>query len=80
MANNKVSVLIAARNEPYLDRTIADAFNKAQGEVEVIAVLDGYRPDIPDYKQPAQRNPRLRKESLQICLSGYGEFHPDRKT
>lgn len=50
MSSNKVSILIAARNEPYLDRTIADAFNKAQGEVEVIAVLDGYRPDIPDHK------------------------------
>lgn len=50
MANDKVSVLIAARNEPYLDRTIADAFDKARGEVEVIAVLDGYRPTIPDHK------------------------------
>jgi len=50
MANNKVSVLIAARNEPYLQRTITDAFDKAQGEVEVIAVLDGYRPSIEDHK------------------------------
>lgn len=50
MANDKVSVLIAARNEPYLDRTITDAFNKAQGELEVIAVLDGYRPTIEDHK------------------------------
>ena len=50
MANNKVSVLIAARNEPYLQRTITDAFNKAQGEIEVIAVLDGYRPAIADHK------------------------------
>lgn len=50
MANSKVSVLIAARNEPYLQRTITDAFNKAEGELEVIAVLDGYRPSIEDHK------------------------------
>jgi glycosyltransferase involved in cell wall biosynthesis len=50
MANNKVSVLIAARNEPYLQKTITDAFDKAKGEVEVIAVLDGYRPSIEDHK------------------------------
>lgn len=50
MANDKVSVLIAARNEPYLDRTITDAFNKAQGELEVIAVLDGYKPTIENHK------------------------------
>lgn len=47
---NKVSVLIAARNEPHLQRTITDAFDKAKGEIEVIAVLDGYRPDISDHK------------------------------
>jgi len=50
MADNKVSVLIAARNEPYLQKTITDAFNKAKGEVEVIAVMDGYRPPIEDHK------------------------------
>lgn len=50
MANNKTSLLIAARNEPYLQRTITDAFNKAKGELEVIAVLDGYRPSIEDHK------------------------------
>lgn len=50
MANNKVSIVIAALNEPYLDRTIADAFNKAQGELEVIAVLDGYKSEIKEHK------------------------------
>lgn len=47
---DKVSVLIAARNEPYLQRTITDAFDKAKGEIEVIAVLDGYRPDISGHR------------------------------
>jgi len=41
-----LSVVIAARNEPYLQRTIDDCFDKASGEIEVIAVLDGYRPEI----------------------------------
>jgi glycosyltransferase involved in cell wall biosynthesis len=50
MAMDKVSILIAARNEPYLQRTINSAFEKAEGEVEVIAVLDGYRPEIKDHK------------------------------
>ena len=42
-----LSVVIPAKNEPYLDRTIKDCFDKAKGEVEVIAVLDGYWPDPP---------------------------------
>jgi len=42
-----LSVVIAACNEPYLQRTIDSCFDKAKGEVEVIAVLDGYWPDEP---------------------------------
>lgn len=41
-----LSVLIPACNEPYLDRTIYDCLDKAKGEVEVIAVLDGYWPSV----------------------------------
>lgn len=41
----KVSVIIPARNEQFLARTVADVFEKARGEIEVIAVLDGYWPD-----------------------------------
>lgn len=40
-----LSVIIPAKNEPYLDRTINDCLDKAEGEVEVIAVLDGYWPN-----------------------------------
>lgn len=47
MANNKVSVLIAARSEPYLQETIDSCFDSAEGDVEVIAVLDGYWPEVP---------------------------------
>lgn len=42
-----LSVIIPAKNEPYLDRTIDSCLDMAEGEVEVIAVLDGYWPDVP---------------------------------
>jgi glycosyltransferase involved in cell wall biosynthesis len=43
----KVSVLIPARNEPYLQQTILEVICKAIGDVEVIVALDGYWPDPP---------------------------------
>ena len=39
-----VSVIIPARNEPYLQQTVDDLFSKAKGEIEVIVVLDGWWP------------------------------------
>jgi hypothetical protein len=38
---SKVSVLVPARNEPYLRRTIDGVFATAAGEVEVLVTLDG---------------------------------------
>lgn len=43
----KVSVLIPARNERFLQQTVDDVFLKARGDVEVIATLDGYWPNPP---------------------------------
>ena len=40
-----VSVIIPARNEPYLQNTIDSILSAASGEVEVTVVLDGYWPD-----------------------------------
>ena len=40
----KVSIVIPARNEPYLQKTILDLLKKASGDIEIIAVLDGYWP------------------------------------
>lgn len=37
-----VSIVIPSRNEIFLTKTIKDILEKATGEVEVIAVLDGY--------------------------------------
>ena len=42
-----LSILIPARDEPYLQHTIDDIFSKARGDIEVIAVLDGYWPSPP---------------------------------
>ena len=40
----KVSVIIPSRNEQFLAPTIHDLFEKAEGDIEVIAILDGYWP------------------------------------
>lgn len=44
---SKVSVIIPSRNERFLQQTVTDLLEKAQGDVEVIAVLEGYWPDPP---------------------------------
>ena len=49
-----VSVIIPARNEPYLQNTINGIFDAAKGDIEVIAILDGYWPD-----PPIERNSKL---------------------
>jgi glycosyltransferase involved in cell wall biosynthesis len=50
-----LSVVIPARNEQFLQKTIDNLLEHAEGEIEVIAVLDGYWPD------PALRDdPRLK--------------------
>lgn len=40
-----VSIIIPARNEVYLEKTIHSVLDNAWGEVEVLVVLDGYIPD-----------------------------------
>jgi glycosyltransferase involved in cell wall biosynthesis len=41
---SKVSVIIPARNEPFLSNTVDDLFKNATGDIEVIVVLDAYWP------------------------------------
>lgn len=43
---NKLSIIIPSRNERFLPQTVEDLLSKG-GDIEVIAVLDGYRPDPP---------------------------------
>jgi len=39
------SVVIPARNEQFLTHTIRDLLEKAHGDIEIIVLLEGYRPD-----------------------------------
>jgi len=43
----RVSVLLPSRHEPYLRPTVVDVLAQARGDVEVIAILDGWWPDPP---------------------------------
>jgi len=47
MEKNKVSVVIPARNEPFLQKTIDDVLAKSKGNIEVITILDGFWPSPP---------------------------------
>ncbi len=42
-----LSIIIPSRNEIFLGKTIEDMLTKAEGEIEIIAVLDGYWVDSP---------------------------------
>lgn len=42
-----VSIIIPSRGEMFLQPTIDSLLKSAQGEIEIIAVLDGYLPDPP---------------------------------
>jgi len=39
-----LSILIPARNEVFLQKTVSDLLTKAEGNIEVIVILDGYWP------------------------------------
>lgn len=45
-----LSIIIPARNEMFLQQTIENIFENAEADTEVIAILDGYWPDlsVPD--------------------------------
>ena len=40
-----VSIIISSRVDQYLQKTIDDLLSKAEGQIEIIVVLDGYWPD-----------------------------------
>ena len=47
-----LSILIPARNEPYLQKTIDDIFKHSVGDTEVLVALDGYYAEL-------KKHPRL---------------------
>lgn len=55
-----LSIVIPSYKDPLLQKTIDDILEHAQGEIEIIAVLDGYVPAIP-----LVENPRLRVLTLE---------------
>ncbi len=59
LMDEKLSVIITARNEILLQKTISSVLGAAKGSVEVIVILDGYEPDTPlfeDYRVTVIRN------------------------
>jgi glycosyltransferase involved in cell wall biosynthesis len=42
-----LSIIIPARNEIYLQKTIENILANAEGEIEILVMLDGYLPDPP---------------------------------
>jgi glycosyltransferase involved in cell wall biosynthesis/predicted O-methyltransferase YrrM len=47
MVDGRVSVIIPGRCEVFFQPTIDSALERAAGDVEVVAVIDGYEPDPP---------------------------------
>ena len=47
MTNYDLSILIPARNEMFLARTIEDILTNIEGNTEIIAILDGCWADPP---------------------------------
>jgi len=44
-----VTIVIPSRSEPYLQKTIQDLLLKASGDIEIIAILEGYWPPISEF-------------------------------
>ena len=56
MNEELVSIIIPDRNgQPYLQKTIEDLLNKAEGDIEIIVVCDGIWPD-----PPLENDPRVK--------------------
>lgn len=60
MIKDKVSIVIPSNREIFLSHTIQEVLEKAKGDIEVIAVLDGYYPVVED--QRFSENLELLKE------------------
>lgn len=51
-----ISIIIPSRNEMFLHNTLKDLLSKAEGDIEILAVLDGYWPPA----QEVINDPRLK--------------------
>ena len=75
-----LSVIIPALNEVYLQKTISNVLENARGELEIIAILDGYWPDPPIEDHPQVRLihntvPRGQRHSINdACKIALGKY------
>lgn len=67
-----VSVIIPARNEIYLAKTIESVCKAAKGDYEVIAVLDGYWPEPAILDHPSVRVVHLTEPVGQRAATNIG--------
>lgn len=56
-----VSIIVPAYNDPFLHKTIDSLLENSQSEIEIIVILDGYKPKDPVAKDPRVRIIRFRK-------------------
>ena len=54
----KLSILIPARNEKYLQQTVDDIFRHREGELEVLIGMDGEGSDLSFEKPLYEMNPK----------------------
>ena len=81
MVKDLLSIIIPSRNEPYLARTIQDLLEKSTGKIEIIAVFDGYWPEVNDISTDKRvnyihfTNPRGMRNAINsgVAISN-GEF------
>ena len=79
----KVSIIIPSRDERYLQKTIDDLLVKAEGEIEIVVILDGYWPKTPLKNDPRVTvlhhgtvfdNPGMRESINRGILISRGKF------
>ena len=61
---DRVSVIIPGRNEIYFQNTIDSILENATGDIEVIPVIDGYKPDPPLIITDDRVKPVFLKEAI----------------
>ncbi|MFC1612648.1 glycosyltransferase family 2 protein [Patescibacteria group bacterium] len=74
----ELSILIPARNEEFLKRTIEDILENIEAETEIIAVLDGYETELPkDSRLTIIHNPESkgqRGSTNQACRLSLAKY------
>jgi glycosyltransferase involved in cell wall biosynthesis len=56
-----VSIIIPSYKDPFLPKTVDSVLENAQGEIEVLVVLDGYIPETPLRSDPRVRIIKFKK-------------------